>query len=86
MIDQCLICQYSNYTLNNKSLLTLIGVLFTLTCRYKPTNIYFEKIPYSLLPVFPIVIFDQGYNTRKVNCSCVYSAYIFKPVFSGRNL
>jgi len=26
------------------------------------------------------------YNARKVNCSCVYSAYILKPVFSGRNL
>jgi len=22
----------------------------------------------------------QGYNSRKVNCSCVYSAYILKPV------
>ena len=22
----------------------------------------------------------------KVNCSCVYSAYILKPVLSGRNL
>ena len=28
----------------------------------------------------------QGYNARKVNCSCVYSAYILKPVHSGRNL
>ena len=28
---------------------------------------------------------DQGYNARKVNCSCVYSAYILKPVLSGRN-
>ena len=28
----------------------------------------------------------QGYNARKVNCSCVYSAYILKPVLSGRNL
>ena len=28
----------------------------------------------------------QEYNARKVNCSCVYSAYIFKPVFSGQYL
>ena len=28
----------------------------------------------------------HGYNARKVNCSCVYSAYILKPVLSGRNL
>ena len=28
----------------------------------------------------------QGYNARKVNCGCVYSAYILKPVLSGRNL
>ena len=30
--------------------------------------------------------YHQGYNARKVNCSCVYSAYILKPVLSGRNL
>ena len=28
----------------------------------------------------------QGYNVRKVNCSCVYSAYTLKPVLSGRKL
>ena len=28
----------------------------------------------------------QGCNVRKVNCSFVYSAYILKPVLSGRNL
>ena len=28
----------------------------------------------------------QGFNTRKVDCSCVYAAYILKPVLSGRNL
>ena len=28
----------------------------------------------------------QGNNARKVNCGCVYSAYILKPVLSGRNL
>ena len=28
----------------------------------------------------------QGYNVRKVNYGCVYSAYILKPVLSGRNL
>ena len=29
---------------------------------------------------------SQGNNARKVNCGCVYSAYILKPVLSGRNL
>ena len=28
----------------------------------------------------------QGCNVRQVNCSFVYSAYILKPVLSGRNL
>ena len=28
----------------------------------------------------------QGYNARKVNCSCVFSAYKLKPVLPGRNL
>ena len=28
----------------------------------------------------------QGCNVRKVYCSLVYSAYILKPVLSGRNL
>ena len=30
--------------------------------------------------------YTQGCNVRKVNCGCVYSAYILKPVLSGRNL
>ena len=30
--------------------------------------------------------YNQGCNVRKVNCSFVYSAYILKPVLSGRNL
>ena len=30
--------------------------------------------------------FYQGTNARKVNCGRVYSAYILKPVLSGRNL
>ena len=29
---------------------------------------------------------SQGYNARKVNCSCVFSGYILKPVLSGWNL
>ena len=29
---------------------------------------------------------NQGHNARKVNCSRVYPAYIWKPVLSGRNL
>ena len=27
----------------------------------------------------------DAYDARKVNYSCVYSAYILKPVLSGRN-
>ena len=38
---------------------------------------------YSICSVKSVL---QGYNERKVNCSCVYSAYILKPVLSGRNL
>jgi len=30
--------------------------------------------------------YEQECNARKVNCSCVYSVYILKPVLSGRNL
>ena len=30
--------------------------------------------------------YNQECEARKVNCSCVYSAYILKPVLSGRNL
>ena len=30
--------------------------------------------------------YEQECNARKVNCSCVYSAYILKPVLSGWNL
>ena len=36
--------------------------------------------------IFHIFDQSQGCNARKVNCSCVYSAYILKPVLSGRNL
>ena len=28
----------------------------------------------------------QECKARKVNCGCVYSVYILKPVLSGRNL
>ena len=36
--------------------------------------------------VYIFLALDQGYNVRKVNFSCVYSAYILKPVLSGWNL
>ena len=29
------------------------------------------------------IIYSQGTNARKVNCGCVYSAYILKPVLLG---
>ena len=35
---------------------------------------------------FAIAGWYQGANARKVNCGRVYSAYILKPVLSGRNL
>jgi len=35
---------------------------------------------------FPYDCSVQGTNARKVNCGRVFSAYILKPVFSGRNL
>ena len=46
---------------------------------------------YSGLTFYPESIYVrhfyyQGYNARKVNCSCGYIAYILKPVFYGRNL
>ena len=50
-------------------------------------NLNLPEIPPDL--GFPVWIEDdvsQGYNARKVNCSCMYSAYILKPVLSGRNL
>ena len=42
-----------------------------------------EKIDVALRFLFS---FSQGYNARKVHCSCVCSAYILKPVLAGRNL
>ena len=36
--------------------------------------------------IFSIHWSCQGSTARKVNCGCVYSAYILKPVLSGRNL
>ena len=33
-----------------------------------------------------IFCYIQEFNVRKVNCSCVYSAYTLKPVLSGWNL
>ena len=40
----------------------------------------------KLEEIFLTIWLQQGYNARKVNCSCVYSAYILKPVLSGRTL
>jgi len=31
------------------------------------------------LRIYINLLYNQGYNGRKVNCSCVYSAYIYKP-------
>ena len=47
-------------------------------------NVVLVKFDNTLLTLK--VSFFQGYNARKVNCSCVYSAYILKLVLSGLNL
>ena len=47
---------------------------------------FFEHYQSTELSVCHRLIFSQGCNVRKVNCGCVYSAYILKPVLSGRNL
>ena len=31
-------------------------------------------------------LYAQGYSARTVNCSCVFSTFILKPVLSGRTL
>ena len=41
---------------------------------------------YSLVTFLHSKMCNQGFNARKVNCSSVYSAYILKPVLSGRSL
>ena len=44
-----------------------------------------RTLPYlheGSLEITLTVPLTQGYNIRKVNCSCVYSAYILKSVFS----
>jgi len=45
-----------------------------------------KKRMLRLQKMLPLYTKNQGYNARKVSCSCVYSAYILKPVLSGRNL
>ena len=43
-------------------------------------------ITINLRPSIANVKFIQGYNVRKVDCSCVYSAHILEPVLYGGNL
>ena len=54
------------------------------------SNWHFEQSPETVTFSFShgvtLHTLHQGYNARKVNCSCVYSAFILKPVLSGRNL
>ena len=52
----------------------------------RPLVLVYTKKNYNTYttPCIPSLV--QGYNARKVNCSCVNSAYILKPVISGRNL
>ena len=45
-----------------------------------------KYIVLSICKAIYILTLIQGTNARKVNCGRVYSAYILKPVLSGRNL
>ena len=49
-------------------------------CTNKTKNSKYEKSTLYLMGE------NQGNKARKINCCCVYSAYILKPVLSGRNL
>ena len=52
-------------------------------------RVYATAINYpciTFLDIFMFSLIIQGCNGRKVNFSCIYSAYILKPVLSGRNL
>ena len=50
----------------------------------KNISSFFLPVPNFLYLTKPYP--SQEYNARKVNCSCVYSAYILKSVLSGQNL
>ena len=62
-----------------------------------PVSVHlFVKTLFIVSMILPLLYFladlycersmEQGTNARKVNCGRVYSAYILKPVLSGRNL
>ena len=58
-----------------------------LYCCSRNEQVIFGNINFQNLKTYLIYASsDQGCKARKVNCSCVYSAYILKPVLSGRNL
>ena len=44
-----------------------------------------EEITFSPFS-YKLRLIEPGNIARKVNCCCVYSAYILKPVLPGRNL
>ena len=66
-----------HYTLNNDLNLRCKGYNKSIPNVYWGTHKTVEQVNGCMI---------QGYNARKVNCSCVYSACILKPVLSGRNL
>ena len=48
--------------------------------------VYISPRNCSLVGHFKLPAYIPWFGARKVNCSCVYSAYILKPVLSGLNL
>ena len=53
------------------------------TIRFEDTEIRASEFVAKTQLIFVLL---QGINARKVNCGRVYSAYILRPVLSGRNL
>ena len=74
---------------------SLIQVIQYTECTYSGDTVH-KVNTYSGYTVHTVHIYSdctlhkdysaQGCNVRKVNCSFLYSAYILKPVLSGRNL
>ena len=63
----------------------LISHMATSQIRIFPYYFFILKMSILLKRCYKACQF-QGYNARKVYCSCVFSVHIWKPVLSGRNL
>ena len=57
-----------------------------LSYQFDPLKLKNASFSSSLICLFNNHIYKHSLKTRNVNCSCAYSAYIVKPVPSGRNL